>query len=76
MAAGMSDCAALATNSMSPRAASVPVPRGIGFCTGDEQVNPFLDSAGCDPLLGCGFATPSASEATVRQILFGIKINW
>jgi hypothetical protein len=40
------------------------------------SVNPFLDAAGCSPLVECGFATPSASEATVRQILFGIKINW
>jgi hypothetical protein len=40
------------------------------------SVDPFLDDAGCYPLFACGFATPSASEATVRQILFGIKINW
>ena len=39
------------------------------------SVDPFLDDAGCH-LLGCGFATPSVTGGTVRQILFGLKINW
>jgi hypothetical protein len=39
------------------------------------SVDPFLDNAGCY-LLGCGFATPSVTGGAVRQILFGIKINW
>ena len=39
------------------------------------SVDPLVDDAGCYSL-GCGFATPSVTGDTVRQILFGIKINW
>ena len=39
------------------------------------SVDSLLDNAGCYSL-GCGFATPSVTGATIRQILFGIKINW
>jgi hypothetical protein len=38
-------------------------------------VDAFVDDAGCNPLLACGFAT-TFSESSVRQMLFGIKINW